>query len=542
MQNDGSNLKRRMVPRWRPLAQTPAHELKSSGNGSKNAAIGPALKSANKRWEVSNSLVQAVELLDIAVVANDRKIAVAAAQSIIDQPTTARPSVVNAAHLYLGGDKTDTFQVDFENGLPAEPTRDRIRLAKRRMIDGPRDGLTATELSRLYALAGQRRKAQDWMGRALKLLPDNRYVLRSATRLFTHLNEPERAMDAISRSEAVRHDPWIQAAEVAVADQLEKSPRWAGKARKALSDGRVGISHSELAMGLASLEWKSGAKLRTVRKLVSTSLASPTESAVAQALWMRDSENISLEISSHYPMAMANEAAALRAREAGEYQEAIYQAETWALDQPFSPRPFMLASTAADIFLNKPDLSEMYCRRGRLYHPGNPSLLNGLIVSLAHQRKISEAEALMPDLYNTIYANVEMESYYHAAKGLIDFGRGRLEDGRAQYMQAITSAKTNNLNSLATNAILYWIEQEAMAQSFSIDEWSSVKMAIDKNISKLSGASKISAERVWQARSRLVTETLERHSASSRRSLMIDNRGSKIKFRLDRNTIEQLTT
>lgn len=541
MQNDGSNLKRRMVPRWRSLAQTPAHELRSTGNGEKNAAIAPALTAAFKRWQTSQSMVQAAELLDIAVVASDKTIAIEAARSILAKPDATRSSIVEAANLYLKGREAESFQPTFEEKIPAPPTRDKIHRAKLRMVESPRDGLTATELSRLYALAGQRRKAKEWMRRALKLAPENRYVLRSATRLFTHLDSPDEAMEAIWRSDAVRHDPWIQAAEVAVADQLEKTPKWAGKARKSVSDGAVGISRSELAMGLAALELKSGAKLRAVKKLANASLSNPTESTVAQALWLRESGAVSLDVSPHYAMAMANEAAALRAREAGDHREAIRQAEAWSVDQPFSPRPFMLASTAANVFLNMPDIAEVHCQRGLLYHPDNPSLLNGLIVSMARQGRLEPAEELLPKLHSTIAHDLEMEAYYHAACGLIQFQKRNFEQGRSEYLQSIHSARQNGLNWLAVNAMLYWIEQEALSNSFSLYQWDGIKSAIDSNIAKLTGMNKISVERAWNARSQFVAEALLRHQAQQQEAGIQREFKASAKFKLDSGTFERIT-
>ena len=54
---------------------------------------------------------------------------------------------------------------------------------------------------------------------ALQLAPTNRHVLRSASRLFLHLDDSERAYDIIAQSDATVDDPWLIAAELSFADR-----------------------------------------------------------------------------------------------------------------------------------------------------------------------------------------------------------------------------------------------------------------------------------------------------------------------------------
>jgi hypothetical protein len=52
---------------------------------------------------------------------------------------------------------------------------------------------------------------------ALQLAPQNRHVLRSAARLFLHVGDPECAHDLVARNDATKNDPWLIAAEIAIA-------------------------------------------------------------------------------------------------------------------------------------------------------------------------------------------------------------------------------------------------------------------------------------------------------------------------------------
>ncbi len=78
------------------------------------------------------------------------------------------------------------------------------------------------------------------------LAPNYRYVLRSTARFWAHRSALDkeyatRALDAIWASDVVRVDPWVQAAEVAVAKYLWPwTPRWGTKAGcKAHSQART---------------------------------------------------------------------------------------------------------------------------------------------------------------------------------------------------------------------------------------------------------------------------------------------------------------
>ena len=91
------------------------------------------------------------------------------------------------------------------------------------------------------------------MAVALQLAPENRHVLRSAARLFVHAHDPERAHDLIRGNAATPYDPWLIAAEIALAAGAERKPKFFKKGIAVLEEGnRMPRQVTELAGALAT--------------------------------------------------------------------------------------------------------------------------------------------------------------------------------------------------------------------------------------------------------------------------------------------------
>ena len=88
-----------------------------------------------------------------------------------------------------------------------------VRTLRHLLRNEPRDPITWVELSRAYAILGLGEQAERSMTVGLQLAMNNRFVLRSASRLWVHLKDPEKAHDIIVRAERTPYDPWLLAAE-----------------------------------------------------------------------------------------------------------------------------------------------------------------------------------------------------------------------------------------------------------------------------------------------------------------------------------------
>lgn len=268
MQQDGLAGLRSVIPRWRPLDKTPAFELRSSSRRATAPCLSADLhEQAVERWEHSKSLEDAAEVVDGALIFGLTPKASEAAQQILSPDSEAMPLPQRIAKRLLdqrSSGQTAEVIDNLVSGIDGQYKT--IRRLKRRLRLCPRDAITAMEIARLHSIIGQTDRACSYVERALKSAPDNRYILRSSARFFLHSSEKERALHTVQNSDAVRSDPWIQAAEVAVCTLLDKSPRWGAKEVRSLaSAATLGVRYSELAAGLAMHELKHGNR-RMARK------------------------------------------------------------------------------------------------------------------------------------------------------------------------------------------------------------------------------------------------------------------------------------
>ena len=127
--------------------------------------------------------------------------------------------------------------------------------------------------------------------------PSNRFILRSAVRLYVHLDEPDTAHRVLSDSASTPVDPWLVAAEIAVCTLLGRRSRLIKRGRDMLISGHHSTRDTaELASALGTIELEADASKRA-RRLFGSSLDDPTDNAVAQAVWATRTLKISKSIS-----------------------------------------------------------------------------------------------------------------------------------------------------------------------------------------------------------------------------------------------------
>src|SRR5262249_6318180 len=105
-------------------------------------------------------------------------------------------------------------------GSAPEPPRPRayVDLAQRKRLIrlNPRDSLLLTETALIYTGIGELEAAARLIRTATALSPSNRYVLRSAARFWMHARDPGQALHLLNRTPALRYDPWLLSAKVAI--------------------------------------------------------------------------------------------------------------------------------------------------------------------------------------------------------------------------------------------------------------------------------------------------------------------------------------
>jgi tetratricopeptide (TPR) repeat protein len=477
-----------MLPRWRALARTPAHELPTSkvAAKSKTRCKEIELKNALTRWEKSKSLADASDLIDAALLTGQYPVAAPAALGILVDGNGV--DGLNDAARQILGDRSDrpTPELSFADERDPEKIAAKIGALKWRLNTAPRDALTSLEIARLQSLIGQTRSAERYIERAIKAAPNDRYVLRSAARFWAHRSSPgdeqvERALKVIWASDVVRGDPWVQAAEVALANICRKTPRYAMKTgREILSSEPNSVQFSELAGGLATLELHHGAPLKKVRKFTRISLRAPTENSLAQAMWARKDIGMDFDVQGYLKkVPNASEASARAAYETGDYQMAETECWHWLEDENFSARAALTGSYVSSCLLSQYEKSLAFTEQGLRANPNEPMLINSKVFSLAYLWRLDEALAFLPHL-DAFEHNKQMRPYIRAAHGLIAFRQGNYFDGRAHYKRAMDDAKELKLPSLAANAAIYWVEQELRAGTSDRDEVQKVIAQLDE--------------------------------------------------------------
>ena len=304
----------------------------------------------------------------------------------------------------------------------------------------PRDPVTWVDLAFSHACLGQRKRAARSMAVAVQLARDNRFVLRSAGRLWIYLDDPERAYQIVAKSDRTIHDPWLLAAEIALGSIARRRPRHVKEARRLLASQQFGPRHiSELASALATVELNSGS-LKRARRLFARSLQEATENSIAQAAWA-ERQSRELRLTRYYP----SEPNAFEAQSWDCYQQArwrgvIRNSRRWFADQPFSSRPAALGSFVAATALRDYATSKWFARTGLRANPTSFLLLNNLAFSCLMSGHIDEGAQALGRIHRGTLSEDQV-IVYTATQGLLALRRGELRRGRALYADARERAK-----------------------------------------------------------------------------------------------------
>jgi hypothetical protein len=166
---------------------------------------------------------------------------------------------------------------------PDQEARMRVSQNRARLRDDPRDSLAWMDMALAYTILGQTLSAERSMQRALMLAGNNRLILRSACRRLVHIGDTGAAHRLLASHPRTPQDPWLLAAEIALADIIEKPSKLAGRALNILDSKRyLPSATTELSGALGMLEYSHGSD-KKARRLIRQSLILPTENSVAQA-------------------------------------------------------------------------------------------------------------------------------------------------------------------------------------------------------------------------------------------------------------------
>ncbi|WP_205683935.1 hypothetical protein [Cryobacterium aureum] len=299
------------------------------------------------------------------------------------------------------------------------------------------------------------------MRTALSLAPESRFVLRSATRFYIHIEDPEQANFILQRSERLRSDPWLLAAELSTSQLAFGKFNNERAARELLiSDNLSPHSLSELASALATNEIRSGRDSRA-KKLFAIALTAPTENAVAQAASVAEHGDIQIA-PELLTIERGFEARAINNSRSGAWDLAAKEGQDWQFDQPFALEPALFTSYAAAIGTANFQLAYDVAVNGLRTHPYDAMLHNNAAFALGNLDRPAEAREHLTFAHDT---DDDEDSYVHRATlGLILFREGNPTGGREKYLSAI-EALIATKKEMAAVATVLWAIEESLVQS-----------------------------------------------------------------------------
>jgi tetratricopeptide (TPR) repeat protein len=445
------NKERRVIPRWRHFTTSAElGELDHFGRTESRAAVEPAsLWDLLDQWKDEKSDALAGELLAATWMNGDQSLSREAAIFILRPNTTASPqlqelatSVLEESPLLLGNQGSE---------------REAIRNLRAVLRHAPNDAISWAELARFYIVSGNLKKAYRCIVTALGIAPNDRYILRAASRCLIHLGETERALDALMRAPRIQIDPWIMAASLAVSSILKRSTRQF-KTAKTLQNADLSPFHlSELRAALATIEIEAG-NAKGGKKFLSAALKEPTENVVAQAWWAK--EAISFPAPTEFIGVPHGFEADTKANIAVEQWElACKSCKAWFSDEPFSSRPAVSLSFIHAVAFEEHQKAIEAAETALVANPDDPLLLNNLAFSLASIGKLEKARLIATN--SLLLANDTAAAIAPTATmGLIEFRSGNTAAGESFYKSAAQIAAKHKAKREESLVYLYKYREE----------------------------------------------------------------------------------
>lgn len=425
---------RDVLPIWVSAAE--AAKLPELGTLGKKTNLGELAGTTSlilAEFELSNTVGVAIELLNSAVIEGENQTAIRAAEFLLN--TEGLPPAINTLVRNTLGLEAQSHEEVHANSIA------RLRA---RIKSGGDDPLAWVDLSREYAILGERERSQRCMLVAIQLSSGHRWISRVAARSFTHFGEPDKAHEMLLRNPNIKSDPWLVATEMAVSRKAEKPTKLWSVAKRFLDSNIRPIHISELASSLATSELISGAD-KKAKSLFKQSLIDPNQNALAQAKWAERTSSLKnlVQVPLNTNIA-AYEAQYWEAYSSKDIATALVFAKAWFDEEPFSSGPPLAISYLAAL-LDDYDLISSATEKGLIANPSNTTIrLNKIFawiastdLSQATPEEISKAEIYMRDL-RSILNSADWSEVAHALAniGMFFYRAGSPEQGRLMYEAA----------------------------------------------------------------------------------------------------------
>lgn len=457
---------RRVIPSWRDYKRTlQLGELSQSNKSAEPMVLN--INRSTEDWNQIKNIGTAADLINSAFVSGIQNSEVKQAIEFIksDQEKSSSsllglikliemesptPAVItNNSLLEIDVDTVNEFQAFINN----KSFHKVINKTKNRSQNELRNPIVWVELARLYAMRGHEHKAENAILTALHLAPNNRFVLRSATRFFIHKEKFERALYYLRKAEGLKEDPWLISAHIATSSIMGRfSPLIKDGKRLLDSNNYSDYELTELSSSLGTLEFKDGS-FKKAKGFFEKSMRMPNDNSLAQLEWVsKDEQRLQVNPFQYDKVINPFEARALELYERGNWKDAFYNSIKWFLDMPFSKRPALLGSYIAGSLLQDKNAAIILCQVGLQANPHDPTLLNNLVYNLATSDNDQMLDSYVRQMMEIDIKELPNESKitFQATLGLVALKRGETELGMGMYKVAIQNA-TNIRNEYLKN-------------------------------------------------------------------------------------------
>lgn len=384
-------------------------------------------------FELSNSVGVAIELLNSAIVEGENQSAIRAAEFLLS--AEGLPLTINTLVRNTLGLEAQSHEKVHTNSIA------RLRA---RIKSGGNDPLAWVDLSREYAILGEKERSQRCMLVAIQLCSGHRWVSRVAARSFTHFGEPDKAHEMLLRNPNIKSDPWLVATEMAISRKAEKPTKLWNVAKRFLESNIKPIHISELASSVATNELISGAD-KKAKGFFKQSLIDPNQNALAQAKWAERTSSLKnlVQVPLHSNIT-AYEAQYWEAYSNKDILTALDFAKAWYDEEPFSSGPPLAISYLAAL-LDDYNLIISATDKGLIANPSNVTIrLNRIFAWIATtdfsqvtSENLGKAELYMRDLRSILNGDDWSEAAHALANiGMFFYRTGNPEQGRLRYEAA----------------------------------------------------------------------------------------------------------
>lgn len=480
MANIFENKDRRVIPNWRSFKKTAIlGELDSNTQSKKRNLNLASLEDYIEDWITNKTIAHAGDLISAATVNgvfNNEHIHEAAKFIISNKNQSTNLQQQFATKIIQKEKQTDLLHKlenisldDFNFYVNKELVYKKITELKSILNLYPYNPILYVELSRNYSILGQLKPSIASMQMALKLSPSNRFILRSAVRLFAHIGDLEYSHDLLRKNSLTNIDPWLTSAEISLATLRDRRSMFIKKGMEMVNSKKLSpFSITELSSSLGTVELLHG-NLKKSRPLFQTSMISPNDNSLAQIEWASSKDNNLNIIPTTLQVNHNFEALALENFHNKKLNEALDYTFRWFLDMPFSKRPIMFGAHIASSLLYDQEKSRGFLKAGLISHPNDPQIINNLVYSLALENNTNEALSYLNKLPQISGVEKSTQICLTATRGLVFFRSGFHEEGRKNYLKAIEEAKELKSQYYTSLAFLNYAREEIIINSGLIE-------------------------------------------------------------------------